>query len=139
MEISDIKRRVVDTIERARRRAGERRARLDEATREYERFLEQTAIPVFKQVSNVLRAEGFAFTVFTPGGSVRLMSDRAAEDYVELTFDGSGDEPRVMGHASRARGRRILESEQLLGAPAALTESDVLAFVLTALEPLVER
>jgi hypothetical protein len=44
-----------------------------------------------------------------------------------------------MGHASRARGRRILESEQLLGAPAALTESDVLAFVLTALEPLVER
>jgi hypothetical protein len=90
-------------------------------------------------VSNVLRAEGFAFTVFTPGGSVRLMSDRAAEDYVELTFDGSGEEPRVMGHASRARGRRILESEQLLGAPAALTESDVLAFVLTALEPLVER
>jgi hypothetical protein len=139
MEISDIKRRVVDTIERAKRRAGERRTRLDEATREYERFLDQTAIPLFKQVSNVLRAEGFSFTVFTPGGSVRLMSDRGTEDYVELTFDGSGDDPAVMGHASRSRGRRIVESEQVLGAPATLTEGDVLAFVLTTIEPLVER
>src|SRR5687768_15676999 len=84
MEISDIKRRVVETIERARRRAGERRVRTDDATREYEAFLDRIAVPVFKQVANVLRVEGYMFTVFTPGGSVRLMSDRSAEDYVEL-------------------------------------------------------
>ena len=139
MEISDIKRRVVETIERARRRAAERRTRNDEAAREYEAFLDRIAIPVFKQVANVLRAEGFAFTVFTPGGSVRLMSDRAAEDYVELALDTSGDEPLVTGHASRSRGRRVIESEQPIGPPAALTEEDVLSFVLKALEPLVER
>jgi hypothetical protein len=139
MEISDIKRRVVDTIERARRHAGERRSRVDEATREYERFLDQIAVPVFKQVSNVLRAENFPFTFFTPGGSVRLMSDRAAEDYVELILDASGDEPAVMGHASRARGRRVVESEEPLGRPATLTEQDVLAFLLKTIAPFVER
>jgi hypothetical protein len=139
MEISDIKRRVVETIERARRQAAGRRTRHDEAAREYEAFLDRTAIPVFKQVSNVLRAEGFAFTVFTPGGSVRLMSDRSTEDYIELVLDTSGDEPLVSGHTGRSRGRRVVESERPLGPPAALTENDVLSFVLKALEPLVER
>ena len=139
MEISDIKRRVVETIERARRRAAERRTRHDEAAREYERFLDQTAVPVFKQVSNVLRAEGFVFTVFTPGGSVRLMSDRSNEDYIELALDTSGDEPLVSGRAGRSRGRRVIESEDAIGPPAALTENDVLTFILKALEPLVER
>ena len=142
MEISDIKRRVVETIERARRHAAGRRTRNDEAAREYETFLNQTAIPVFKQVSNVLRAEGFVFTVFTPGGtvgSVRLMSDRSAEDYIELSLDTSGEEPVVSGHTGRSRGRRVIETENAIGPPAALTEDDVLSFVLKALEPLVER
>jgi hypothetical protein len=139
MEISDIKRRVVETIERARRGAADRRTRHDEAAREYATFLDRTAIPLFKQVSNVLRAETFAFTVSTPGGSVRLTSDRANEDYVELVLDTSGDEPFVSGHTGRSRGRRVVESEETLGPPASLTENDVLSFVLKALEPLVER
>jgi hypothetical protein len=142
MEISDIKRRVVETIERARRQAAGRRTRNDEVAREYETFLNQTAIPVFKQVSNVLRAEGFTFTVFTPGGtagSVRLMSDRSAEDYIELSLDTSGEEPMVSGRTGRSRGRRVIESEDAIGPPATLTENDVLSFVLKALEPLVER
>jgi len=116
MEISDIKRRVVETIERARRQAAGRRTRNEEAAREYETFLKQVAIPVFKQVSNVLRAEGFAFTVFTPGGSVgdvRLMSDRSAEDYIELSLDTSGEEPVVSGHTGRSRGRHLLCHEVL--------------------------
>ena len=139
MEISDIKRRVVETIERARRQSAERRTRHDEAAREYETFLAQTAIPVFKQILNVLRAEGFLFTVFTPGGSVRLMSDRSTEDYIELVLDTSGDEPVVSGHTGRSRGRRVVESERPIGPPATLTENDVLSFVLQALAPLVER
>ena len=90
-------------------------------------------------MANVLRAEGYLFTVFTPGGSVRLMSDRAAEDYVELELDTTGGEPVVSGHASRSRGRRVIESEGPIGPPATLTEEDVLSFVLKSLEPLVDR
>ena len=139
MEIADVKRRVVATIERARRQVMEHRARADAASRTYETFLERTAVPLFRQVANVLRAHSFAFTVFTPGGSVRLVSDRSAEDYIELTLDTTASEPVVSGHASRSRGRRVVESEQPIGPPASLTEEDVLAFVLKELEPLVER
>jgi len=141
MEISDIRKRVLDTIDHARKSAAERRTRADEAGRDYELFLERIAVPLFRQVANVLRAEGYVFNVFTPGGSVRLMSDRAAEDYIELSLDTTGDAPRVMGHTSRGRGRRVMESERPVAArpPAQLTEDDVLAFLLRELEPFVDR
>lgn len=142
MEIADVRKRVNATIERARRGAAERRARVDAAGHDYAKFLEQVATPVFRQVANVLRAENYFFTVFTPGGAVRLMSDRSGEDYVELSLDTSEGEPQVLGHTSRARGRRVVESEQPIaeGRPIAeLTEEDVLAFLLGQLEPFVER
>src|SRR5881396_3498750 len=106
MEISDVRKRVLETIDRAKRNAAGRRARVDEAAREYDVFLEHIAVPVFRQIANVLRAEGYPFNVFTPAGSVRLMSDRSAEDYIELRLDTSGDRPAVLGHTSRSRGRR---------------------------------
>lgn len=142
MEISDVKKRVLETIDRARRTSAARRARVDEAAREYEAFLDRIAVPIFRQIANVLRAEGHLFNVFTPGGSVRLMSDRSAEDYIELRLDTEGDDPRVIGHASRSRGRRVRESEWPLadsGAIRDLTEDDVLRFVMKELEPFVER
>ena len=139
MEIADVRKRVNQAVERAKRRAAERRARSDEATRAYDAFLEGTAVPLFRQLSNVLRAQGYMFTVFTPSGSVRLMSDRGGEDYIELTLDTTGPAPAVVGHSSRARGRRVVEAEHAIGDPARLTEEDVLAFVLKELEPFVER
>ena len=142
MEISDVKKRVFETIERAKRTAGERRTRTDEAAREFDAFLTQIAVPLFRQIAAVLKAEGRMFTVFTPGGSVRLMSDRSADDYIELALDTTETYPQVIGHASRGRGRRVTESETPLGHGGAvrdLTEEDVLAFVMKELEPLVER
>jgi hypothetical protein len=140
MEISAIRRRVSETIERAKRGAAERRTRADEAGRAYDRFLETIAVPLFRQVANVLRTDGYPFTVFTPSGSVRLMSDRHAEDFIELLLDTSGDRPLVVGHVSRSRGRRVDEADRDLGGdPAAIGEEDLLTFVLKELEPFVER
>jgi len=134
MEISDVRKRILGTIERARQRAAERRARADEAARAYSTFLDGVAVPIFKQVANVLRAEGYPFSVSTPSGGVRLMSDRTAEDFVEIGLDTSGEMPHVMGHASRARGRRVIESERAIGDPAQLDENDVLEFLTKELE-----
>jgi hypothetical protein len=139
MDISDIKRSVTETIERAKRRAGERRARADEAGRAYERLLDTIAVPLFRQVANVLRADGYLFSLFTPSGSVRLMSDRHAEDFIELLLDTSGDRPMVVGHVSHGRGRRVDEANRDLGDPAAISEEDLLAFLLKELEPFVEK
>ena len=141
METSDVRRRVLETIERARRASTERRVRADEASREYADFLEQVATPLFRQVANVLKAQGYLFTVFTPGGGVRLMSDKTAEDFIELSLDTTGDQPAVIGHSSRARGRRIVETERPIGGGPIrdLSEKDVLGFLVTELAPLVER
>ena len=139
MEIADVRKRVNETMERAKRRAAERRARGDEAGRAFDEFLQRTAVPLFRQVANVLRADSYPFNVFTPPGSVRLMSDRRAEDYIEVSLDTTSEAPQVIGHASRSRGGRVLESEQALGEPGSIDDEDLLAFVLKALEPFVER
>src|SRR5258705_2050569 len=139
MEISDVRRRVHATIEGAKKQAADRRARGDEATRPFEVCLSNIGVPMFRQVANVLRSDGYLFSVFTPSGSVRLAADRVAEDFVELLLDTTGDTPQVLGHSSRIRGRRIVESERAIGDPAALTEEDVLAFLLKELEAFVER
>jgi len=139
MEIADVRKRLLETIDRAKRRAAERRSRTDEAGRAYDRFLDQTAVPLFHQIANALRAEGHLFNVFTPSGSVRLMSDRHAEDFVEILLATHGSALQIVGHVSRSRGRRVDESERALGEPAALTEAELLDFVLKALEPFVER
>src|SRR5919197_151466 len=136
MEISDVRKKVHETIERARRRAAERRAYGDEASRDFETFLERVAVPLVRQVANALKADGYSFTVFTPAGSVKLMSDRRAEDYIEIVLDTTGDAPRIIGHTSRLRGRNILETEHPVGdgKPGAVSESDLLDFLVKELE-----
>jgi hypothetical protein len=139
MEIADVRKKVVETIERAKRRAADHRTRADEAAVLYEAFLDRTAAPMCRQIVNVLRAHGHAFTVFTPGGSVRIAPERGTDDFIELTLDTTGDEPVVVGHTRRSRGRRVIDAERPLGDPATLNEEDVLAFVLRELEPFVDR
>jgi hypothetical protein len=139
MDISEVRKRVHAAIERAKQRDAERRARVDEAARTYSIFLDTIAVPLFRQIANVLRAEAYLFTVFTPSGSIKLASDRRAEDFIEISLDTSGDEPLVLLHTSRMRGRRVIESERPIGNPANVTEETLLEHLLQQLEPLVER
>jgi hypothetical protein len=142
MEVSDVRKRVKEVIERARKSTAERRTLVDEATREFQTLLDRVATPLFRQIGNVLRAEGHPFTVSTPGNSVRLVSDRAPSDFIDLTLDTSGRRPRVLIHASHGRGRRVIESETPIepeGPVRDLTEQHVLDAVMKELEPLVNR
>src|SRR5258707_14255469 len=52
MEIADVRKRLVQTIERAKRQAAERRIRTDQAARAFDIFLSTIAVPLFKQVAN---------------------------------------------------------------------------------------
>jgi hypothetical protein len=134
MEVSEVRNRLVQTIERAKKQTAARRARSDDASRAFDTWLNNIAVPMFRQIANVLRSENYLFAVFTPAGSVRLMSDRAAEDYIEVSLDTSGDAPHVIGHTSRSRGRRVMESEQIIGEPGALNDEGLLEFLLKELE-----
>jgi hypothetical protein len=139
MEISEVRQRLLQTIDRAKRQAAERLVRSDEAARRFDTFLSNVAVPLFRQAANILRVEGYLFNLFTPSGSVRLMSDRTAEDFIEVSLDASVDPPQVMGHSSRSRGRRVIESERALGDPEAVTEDDLLDYLSKELEAFVER
>lgn len=142
MDTSDVRRRVKRVIDESRRAAVARRARADAASAAYDTFLERVAAPLFKQVSAALKAEGYAFQVFTPGGGVRLSSERAPQDFIEILLDVGGDEPVVLGRVSRGRGSRVLTADRPVkpGTGAAdLTEHDLLHFLLDELPPFVER
>lgn len=141
MEVSEIRKRLLQTLARAKQEAAERRARLDLATKQYERFLELVAGPVFRQFANAMKAEGFAFTLATPPGGLRLESERSREDIIEIELDTSSA-PVVLGRTRRGRGQRVVSAERPIREGAAigdLTEEDIVAFLLEAIVPLVER
>lgn len=141
METSVVRKRLSDTIDKAKRTAAARRVKADEAARVYAQFLDTIAVPLFKQVANVLKVSGYNFSVFTPAGGVRLMSDRNTEDYIELSLDATADEAMVVGTSSRSRGRRVIEHEQAIAEQtvANLTEEHLMQYLLKELEPFVER
>jgi len=91
---------------------------------------------------NVLKAEGHSFTIHTPPDSVRLVSDRHDEDYVEVWLDTSLDPPEVATRSNVQHGRDMLSREGLLRPGAsivALTDEDVLAYLLGEIGRIVER
>jgi hypothetical protein len=145
MEVSLVRNRVRGMLDRLKRpaddRRASRRAQMDAATEEYQSFLERTAVPLFKQVANVLRAESYAFDVFTPGQSVRLIAARGQDDYIELVLDTNGAAPKLLGRSSRSKGGNVNQTELVLNATSdigALTEEDVLGFLLSELEELLK-
>jgi hypothetical protein len=142
VEISHVRNRLTQAIAAARERAKRRREQTTEAEAAYAAFLERVATPVTKQLAHALKAEGYPFTVFTPGNGLRLASDHGRDDYVEFALETATDPPQVVGRVSLARGSRVLTDERAVRpgvAPQSLSEDDVLTFLVDALRPWLER
>jgi hypothetical protein len=126
----------------ARDRARQRRQKTDEAEQAYTTFLESLAVPLARQVVNALRAEGYSFTVSTPGRSVRISLDQGRDDFIEIELRTDTDQPHVVGRIRRTRGSRTLDEERPVkpgAGPQDVTEDDLLEFLARALEPWLER
>ncbi len=137
-DVGVIRKRVRFAIDAARRDQAERRGRSAEAARAYESFLESVATPAFRSLANVLRAEGLAFEVMTPSGSVQLTSDRNRDDVIALELDASLDPPEPLVTITRTRGSRVIRRERPVkhGTPLTqLTEEDVVEMLLEELRP----
>ena len=142
METGVVRKQVVQKLTALRDRGQQRRARSADAERQFETFLELVAVPLARQIASALKAEGHAFTVFTPGRGLRLALDKGRDDFLELMLDTDADPPHVVGRVSYTRGSRTVVSDIAVKegvGPEALTEQDVLDFLLRALEPLLER
>lgn len=142
MEVSLVRKRVQAALAGARQHAQHRRQAVADAQRGYAMFLEQVAAPLARQIANALKAEGLTFTVFTPGDGLKLAADRGRDDFVELALDTESDRPQVVGRISYTRGSRTFAEEMPIkpgASPETLTEEDVLEFLVSALEPWLER
>jgi hypothetical protein len=142
VEVSQVRKRLKAAIDASRGRSSRRRERVAEAQRAYETFLSDIAVPVARQLANAMKAEGYSFTVFTPGNGLRFAADRGRDDYVDLELDTTGDQPDVIARVSRQRGSRTVNEEMPVkpGAlPEEIGEDDFLDFLLRVLEPWLER
>jgi hypothetical protein len=129
METSAVRKRIVDVLNAARRDAAERRTRNTEAGAAYEKFLEDIATPVCRQVADVLKAERLLFSVQTPAGAVRVASERSPGDFFEVCLDTSAHRPQVIVRAERVKGRERYEDVQPVREGVGiehLTDADVL-------------
>ena len=142
MEISQVRRRVLAAMTEARDRARRRREQADEANTSYGAFIDRLATPLARQVVNALRAEGYAFTLSTPGRGLRLTFDHGRDDFVEVVLATDGEVPEVVGRVRRTRGSRTIEETRPVRGgvpPHELTEDDVLEFLMQVLGPWLER
>ena len=126
----------------ARDRAQRRRQLAADAETAYDSFLSTVATPLVKQIANALQAEGYAFTLSTPGRGLRLALDRGRDDFIELALETDADEPTVIGRIRRTRGSRTIEEERPVkrgASPDQVSEQDLLDFFESALQPWLER
>jgi hypothetical protein len=133
-----LRKRLKSSMEAARRAAATRRERAAAATREYEEFLESRALPAFRAMANVLRAEGIPFEIMTPLNGVRLVADKNRDDVIELELDSSIDPPQPLLITVQSRGSRILRTERLVkeGSPISdISEDDVVELLLDQIKP----
>jgi hypothetical protein len=138
MDVAQIRKRLKAEIEQARRTAAERRDRAKTATRAYDTFLADIAVPVFRQVATVLRAEGIAFDVHTPSGGVRLAADRSRDEGITLELDVTHDPPQVTLSTMRTWGSRVLQSERAVKEKTSIEnirEEDLLERLFEELRP----
>jgi hypothetical protein len=133
-----LRKRLKTSIEAARRATTTRRERAAAAAREYEQFLEARAIPAFRAIANVLRAESILFEVMTPLDGVRLVADKNRDDSIELELDTSLDPPQPLLITVQSRGSRILRTERLVkeGSPISeISEDDLVELLLDQIKP----
>ena len=142
METSDVRRRLRGAIEQAKRRAADRRAVADEASRVWAERLPEAVVPAFHAVLNVLSGDGFKFSLSTPGQTARLSPERSSAEFVEVALDTDRDLPAVIVKSTRGRGSRTIESERVVAEGpeiAELTQDLVIGVVIDEIVPFIER
>jgi hypothetical protein len=115
LDAGEVRKRLRQTIETAKREAAARRAALSSEQQAFDAFLEHRAVPVLRLVQAALKAEGHVFQVLTPAGTARLQSDRERDDYLEIVLDAAKGTPTVMGRSSYVRGSELHTAEQRIG------------------------
>jgi hypothetical protein len=141
MDVSELRKRILRSLDDARKDAAARRVTIDQAAKAYEAFLNDIAAPLMRQAAQVLNATGEAFSVHTPAGSVRIVSDKSPETFFEVELDTAGSRTAVIGRTSHVGGRRgaIVEEQPIARGKSVeqLTEQDLSECLMSEIPKLV--
>ncbi len=143
MDVSDLRQRILRALDAARNDAATRRSETDAAKTAYEQLLGNVVVPLLRQAQDILKAERHLFTVHSPAGSAKLVSDAYPQTFLEFTLDLSGSRPQVVGRVSAARGgKRVVVEERPIAAGKPiqdLGDDDVARFLVAEIPKLVAR
>jgi len=141
MDVSELRKRILRSLDDARKDAAANRVAVDQAAKMYEAFLNDVAAPLMRQAVQVLNATGEAFSVHTPAGSVRIVSDKSPQTFFEVELDTGGSRTAVIGRTSYVRGRRgaIVEEQPIARGKSVeqLTEQDLSERLVAEIPKLV--
>lgn len=139
-ELAELRRRVRQQMQDAKRRKAERREARDVAAKAWDTAVAEVVEPAATQMAAALTGEGLPVRLETPRGTIRLVSQRSADDYIELVLDTDDEQesPEVIGRTVVGRGRQsVTVMEEPLGAPGSLTDDSVTEFLLRAVGPWI--
>ena len=142
LDTAEVRKQLTHRLAELRKAQTQRRTATDAARTAFDTVAEREIAPTVRQLAQALKAEGFPFTVQTPSGVVRLVSDRSSENVIDIVLELGGKQPSVVVRSAYSRGRRQLEDERTLAEGAAIATIDaerVLAVLLDVIEPFVER
>jgi hypothetical protein len=127
LDTAEVNRRLTHHLADLQKASAQRRVDIDEARRAFEDVLEREVAPTVRQLAQVLKSRGFSFSVQTPAGAVRLVSERSGDDFLAVELDVT---------------RRPLADERLLREGAGIASLDAehtLDVLLELIEPFVEK
>lgn len=142
LETAEVRRQLTHRLAELKKAQAQRRAATDAARTAFDTVIEREIAPTVRQFAQALKAEGFPFSVQTPAGTVRLVSDRSSDNVVDIVLELGGRQPAVVVRSAFSRGRRQVEDERTLAEGEAIASIDgerVLAVLLDVIEPFVER
>lgn len=132
-ELTDLRRRVRQAVQDAKRKAAARREARDNASKAWDEAVASIVEPTATLMAAAFTGEGMPHRLETPRGTIRLVNERSTSDYIEIVLDADEDRdvPEVIGRSVAGRGRQsVTVVEQLLGAPDQLTEDRLISFFL---------
>lgn len=142
IDIGEVRRQLRLSIEAIKREAAAHRAEASTASEQFDPVLEQVAVPLFRQFTNALRAEGFLFRVQTPARSVRIEAERSGDNFLELTLDTERRPVAVVLRRSYTRGNHVFTDDEVIaegGDLSAVSPAALLEALLRQVAPLVGR
>lgn len=142
LETAEVRRQLTHRLAELKKAQAQRRAAVDAARAAFDAVLEREIAPTMRQFAQALKAEGIAFSVQTPAGAARLVSERSSDNAIDILLELGGPQPAVVVRSAYTRGRRQREDERTLAqgdAIAAIDAERVLAALLDVIEPFVER